>query len=73
MQNLWRFGFTMKAKPSKVRCDCAGSEPGKIDINIKAHSSECWIRKKILSKRFTNDTSVIPTIWNDGVRLGVVK
>ena len=52
-------------------CDCPGSEPGKINLDIYAHLSGCWIRKRLQSGRFIVNTSVLPRRINDGYGLGV--
>jgi hypothetical protein len=56
----------------KLLCSCPNSEPGKINLDICAHESDCWVRKRLLTKRYTVDTSVIPEKFNDGYSLGVV-
>lgn len=58
---------------SRVTCGCPGSEPGKINTDFLAHVYGCWIRKKLLTKQFTINTSAIPSKYNDGYRLGVAK
>lgn len=61
-----------EAKIRKVTCPCPGSEAGKINTDPTAHLANCWIRKRLLSKRYTVKTTVIPSRWNDGYDLGVV-
>jgi hypothetical protein len=39
---------TAKSNTRKL-CDCPGSEPGKINLDVSAHLPGCWIRKKLLS------------------------
>jgi hypothetical protein len=53
-------------------CNCPNSEPGKISLDICAHESDCWIRKRLLTKHYTVETSVTPEKFNDGYMLGVV-
>jgi hypothetical protein len=60
-----------KAKTSRLLCDCPGAEPGKINIDVSAHLSGCWIRKKLLARRYTIDTCVTPEGFKDGYSLGV--
>jgi hypothetical protein len=60
-----------KAKTRKVTCGCPGSECGKKNISPLAHVFVCWIKKKLLTKRFAIDTFVILSKWNDGYRLGI--
>jgi hypothetical protein len=61
---------TAKASTTKL-CNCRGSEPGKIRADIDAHKSNCWIRKRLLTKRYTIGTFVTPERFNDGYVLGV--
>jgi hypothetical protein len=60
-----------KANIDKRLCDCPHAEPGKINIHASAHEANCWIRKRLVSKRFTVDTSVTPEHVECGYRLGV--
>jgi hypothetical protein len=52
-------------------CDCPGSEPGKINLDINAHLRGCNIRKKLQTGRFTTNISVTPSKFTDGCNLGV--
>jgi hypothetical protein len=52
-------------------CHCPNAEPGKIKLDVSAHLPGCWIRKKLLTDRFTVNTSVTPDQFNDGYALGV--
>jgi hypothetical protein len=61
-----------KANIRKLLCDCPGSEPGKINLDIFAHLPGCHIRKRLQTGRFTINTSVTPAKFNDGCSLGVV-
>lgn len=64
--------YFAKSKTNGVRrCKCPSADPGKIVIDISAHLPGCWLRKRLLSKRFTIDTSAIPSECNDGYQLGV--
>jgi hypothetical protein len=60
-----------KANTPKL-CDCPGSKPGKINLDIYAHLPGCHIRKRLQSGRFTINTSVNPRRISDGFSLGVV-
>jgi hypothetical protein len=60
-----------KAKTSRLLCNCPGAEPGKIKIDVSAHLFGCWIRKRLLTLRYTIDASVTPDKFNDGYSLGV--
>jgi hypothetical protein len=51
-------------------CACPNSKLGIVNLDISAHLPGCWIRKKLLTERFTVDTSVTQEI-NDGYCLGV--
>jgi hypothetical protein len=56
----------------KVTCGCPGSEPGKINTDPSTHSNpKCWIRRMLLSKRLTINTSAVPRECEDGYGLGV--
>jgi hypothetical protein len=59
-----------KIKTGKL-CDCPNSQPGKINLDIFAHESGCWIRGRLESGKYTVNTSVIPHIIIDGNSLGV--
>lgn len=61
------------AKSNKDFCGCPNSEPGKIKIDLQAHLEGCWIRKTLLTKRYTVDTFAVPTKWTDDFNLGVKK
>jgi hypothetical protein len=64
----------VKAKTkSKVRSGCLGIEPGKINTDPLAHVIGCWIRKRLISRKFTLDTSAVPNKRNDRFRLGVAS
>jgi hypothetical protein len=39
-------------------CSCSWSEAGKINLDICAHEPNCWIRRRLVTKRYTIDTSV---------------
>jgi hypothetical protein len=52
----------------KKFCKCPNSEPGKINLESKAHVPGCPIRKKL--SRFVINTSVTPEKY-DGYSLGV--
>jgi hypothetical protein len=63
---------TVKAKTNhKVACGCPGSKPGIINTNILTHLPNCWVRRRLLSKRFTIITSAVPSECDDGYVLGV--
>jgi hypothetical protein len=63
----------VKVKPNNkvASCDCAGSKVGIINLDPSAHLPGCWIRKKIRSKQFAVNTSVVPTDYDGGYTLGV--
>jgi hypothetical protein len=58
-----------KANAHKL-CDCPGSEPGKVKIDIDGHIPGCRFRK--LSTQYATKTSVIPSKIVDGCSLGIV-
>jgi hypothetical protein len=60
---------TAKANTRKL-CECPGSEPGKVKIDIDEHSPGCRFRK--WSSQYAMKTSVIPSKIVDGCSLGVV-
>jgi hypothetical protein len=60
-----------KAKPSKGRCGCPGAQPGIINTDPIAHVVGCWVRKRLLSYRYTVSTSAVPNKFFDGYSLGV--
>jgi len=63
---------TVKAKTNhKVTCSCLGSKPGIINTDVLAHLPNCWVRRRLLSKRFTVNTSAVPSECDDGYVLGV--
>jgi hypothetical protein len=64
---------TAKAKTTSQvrRCGCPGSGVGKIKLDASAHQASCWVRKRIATKGYVSDTSVVPTERNDGYALGV--
>jgi hypothetical protein len=63
---------TVKAKTNhKVTCSCPGSKPGIINADILAHLPNCWVRRRLLSRRFTINTSAVPSECDDGYVLGV--
>jgi hypothetical protein len=67
-----KFSFPNAAKAGcRKLCNCSFSEPGKINLDIYAHQANCWIRKKLQTKRYTVDTSVTPEKFTDGYALGV--
>jgi hypothetical protein len=51
-------------------CDCPGSEPGKVKIDINEHIPGCRFRNR--SSQCAIKTSVIPTKIVDGCSLGIV-
>jgi hypothetical protein len=56
----------------KKFCDCPHSEPGKINLESKAHVPGCPIRKKLVRLKIAVDTSVVPpSTCTDGYSLGV--
>jgi hypothetical protein len=57
---------------NNVTCGCPGAKPGKINLDVSAHKSDCWIRKRLLTNQYTRDTCVTPDKFNDGYSLGVV-
>jgi hypothetical protein len=57
---------------SNVTCGCPGTKADKINLDVFAHESNCWIRKRLLTQRYAIDTSITPEKFNDGYRLGVV-
>jgi hypothetical protein len=65
-------GNKPSAAAKKVTCCCCpGSKPGIINIDPLAHLPNCRIRKKLVTGRFTMNTSVVPTKFNDGCELAV--
>jgi hypothetical protein len=74
--------FIATEKPSKVKvddvakantrklCNCPGSEPGKVKIDIDEHLPGCRFRKR--SSQYATKTSVIPSKIVDGCSLGIV-
>jgi hypothetical protein len=59
------------AKATPVRlCNCPGSEPGNVKIDIDEHLPRCRFRKQ--SSRYTTGTLAIPDKILDGCSLGVV-
>jgi hypothetical protein len=60
-----------KVNPNKL-CDCPSSELGKVSSDTRDHETGCHIRKRILTGRYGDDTSVIPRKINDGYSLGVM-
>ena len=58
------------ADKKQFLCACPNSKPGIINLDISTHLPICRIRKKLLTERFTVDTSVTQEI-NDGYSLGV--
>jgi galactose-1-phosphate uridylyltransferase len=68
----YRFHLAKAKTNNNIRsCDCPGSKVGIIKVDLSAHVSGCWIRKKLLTDRFTVNTSVTPNQFNDGYALGV--
>ena len=64
--------FLAKAKTtSEVRCGCPSSETGIIKCDVSEHEANCWVRKKLVSKKYITDTSVTPKRFVDGYNLGV--
>lgn len=77
--------FIAAQRPNKVKvsdgaakscaeklCNCPGSEPGKVSADIDDHEIGCRVRKRILTGRYGDNTSVLPRGINDGYGLGVV-
>jgi len=60
-----------KANNKAPSCDCAGSKVGIITLDSSAHLPDCRIRKKIRSKQFAVNTSVVPADYDGGYTLGV--
>jgi hypothetical protein len=60
-----------KANNKAPSCDCAGSKVGIINLDPIVHLPGCRIRKKIRSKRFAVNTSVVPADYDGGYTLGV--
>jgi len=58
-----------KANPGKL-CDCLGSQPGKVKIDIDQHLAGCHFRTR--SRRYASKTSAIPNRIVDGFSLGIV-
>jgi hypothetical protein len=60
------------ASVTKTRyCQGPNAEPGKIKTDPQAHLSDCLIRKKLSSGRFTRNTFVTPRECDDGYGLGL--
>jgi hypothetical protein len=55
----------------KVICRCPNSKPGIINADILAHIPNCWVRRRLVSRRFTVNTSAVPRECDDGYVLGV--
>jgi hypothetical protein len=55
----------------KVICRCPSSKLGIINTDILTHLPNCWVRRRLLSKRFTINTSAVPSECDDGYVLGV--
>jgi hypothetical protein len=53
-------------------CDCPGSEPGKVKIDIDEHIPGCRFWKRSGSRQYGTKTLVIPSKIRDGCSLGVV-
>jgi hypothetical protein len=63
--------FKDVAKASPIRlCNCPGSEPGKVKIDIDQHLTSCRFRKR--NNRYASKTSVIPSKIVEGCSLGIV-
>ena len=59
------------AKVTPIRlCNCPGSEPGKVKIDIDQHLTSCRFRKR--SSQYATKTSVIPSKIVDGCSLGIM-
>jgi hypothetical protein len=52
-------------------CNCPGSEPGKVNADIRTHLPGCHIRERLKSGRYTVHTSAIPRRITDGCSLGL--
>jgi hypothetical protein len=59
-----------KANTRKL-CECPGSEPGKINLDVYAHLLGCHIQERLKTGRYTVNTSVTPRKITDGNSLGV--
>jgi hypothetical protein len=56
---------------AKTFCNCPNAEPGKIVLEVSAHQPDCRFRKRLVTKRYTIDTSVTPEQFKDGYSVGV--
>jgi hypothetical protein len=59
----------IKLKES-VSCGCKNSRPGIINLDPHTHEAGCWIRKRLVTGKYTFDTSVNPKKMG-GYSLGV--
>lgn len=67
--NKVRVDDVAKASTDRL-CNCPGSEPGKVKIDIDEHLLGCRYRKR--SFRYTSKTLAIPNKILDGCSWGVV-
>ena len=67
----YRFHLAKAKTNNNTRsCDCPCSKAGIIKVDPSNHVSGCWIRKRILCKRFAVSASVIPREYNS-YQLGI--
>lgn len=67
-------GFVKRLKledATRPLCGCPGAEAGRINLDPRAHRHDCRIRRKLLTKGSTIDTSAVPSRYSDGYSLGV--
>jgi hypothetical protein len=69
LSEVERFGAA-EIYTSKKFCECPSSQKGIINLDVSAHTSNCRFRKRLVSKRFTMDTSITPEDFKDGYQLG---
>jgi hypothetical protein len=64
--------FSYAARPNAGKfCHCPLSEPGKINLDPCRHQPGYWIRKRLVTKDYTVNTSVTLEKFTDGYALGV--
>ena len=62
-----------KAKANtKKLCDCPGSEPGKVKIDLDEHVRGCRFWRRSHSSAYGMKHSAVPSDIRDGSRLGLV-
>ena len=61
-----------KAKTSTNKlCNCQGSEPGKIKIDVDKHLRTCRFQKRTQSREYGTKESVVPNEISGGYGLGL--